>query len=276
MSRPGLAEAVKGYSTEFLLEQYVHSRDQYTEEAQKILAQELAARNISQTEIDEFAKKSLVGEDEATGNVQVRHFKRDDFDKLDGVFLRNDIFLLRSMFSEEDVPFIMDTGVQFSAVQQQQAGKQYVGVSVHKESKDRAMELVRTHFDCVDGVYAVKHSDMRERLKSFSFDEIQHAEIESAVIVDVSFTREEKDVLVDFGKRLLEQIDEIESRDGRIVFHFDNVEGLVGRLSSDEDPSLSQVDLLTALEILQIYCDDPQFTATAAGIAEALLSFFLQ
>lgn len=275
MAVPGLQERVKGYQTPFLLEQYVHFRDQYTEEAQQVLAAEIAARNISQEEIDEFAKKSLIGNEEASGNVQVRHFRRDEFEKLEGVFTRRDMLLVRSMFSEEEVPFFMDTSVQFSPVQQQ-ASQEFVGVYVHRDSKDKALALIGAHFACTEGVYGVKCFDVRERLKLFSFDEIQQSEIESAQIADVSFSAEEKDVLVAYGKRLLGEIDDIESRDGRIVFHFDNVEGLVERLSSRQTASLSKADLLTSLEILQIYCDDAGFSSTALGIAEALLSFFLQ
>jgi hypothetical protein len=275
MPVPLLQEKVKGFETPYLLEQYVHFRDQYTEEAQQVLAAEIASRNISQGEIDEFAKKSLIGREEASGNVQVRHFRRDEFEKLEGVFTRKDMLLVRSMFSEEEVPFFMDTSVQFSPVQQQ-ASREYVSVYVHKDSKDKALALIGAHFECTGGLYGVKCSDVRERLKLFSFDEIQQSEVEAAQIVDVSFSPEEKDVLVVYGKRLLGEIDDIESRDGRIVFHFDNVEGLVERLSSRQAASLSKTDLLTALEILQIYCDDAEFSPTSIGIAEALLSFFLQ
>ena len=89
------------------------------------------------------------------------------------------------------------------------------------------------------------------------------------------FSQEEKDVLNRYGRRLLSEIDEIETRDGRIVFNFDNVEALVGLLSR-EKPGLTKTDLFTALEILQIYCNDPEFGPAAQGVAEALLGFFLQ
>jgi hypothetical protein len=276
MSTEELQEIVKTYDTPFLLEQYVYKRSEYTNEAVTVLEQEIKRRAISQSDIDDFAKKSLIGDVGLAGNVEVQHFKKDDFIKLDGAFMRNDGVLLRAMFAEENIPFFLDTDVNAGISSgMNQETKQLVHVQVHKDSKDKAVSLIEAHFNQADGVYAVKYSDIRERLKSFSFQEIQHAEIDIADIVDVSFSHEEKDVLLRYAARLIHDIDRIEAGGERIVFFFDNVEELTARLS-DDNASLSKTDLLTALEILQIYCDEPDFPQTAHGIAEALLSFFTQ
>jgi hypothetical protein len=274
VSYPALQELIGNYSTPFLLEQYVHMRDQYTEDAVRLMQDELVRRKIGEEEIEEFRKKSLIGAEGERSNVQVRHFKRDDFVKLDGVFNRADGYLVRAMFGEENVPFFVDTNIQFNAIPGQE-NAQRVGVFVHNDSKDKALALIENHFELADGVYRVKHSDVKDRLISFSFQEIQHPEIDSADITGVHFSREEKDVLTGYGTRLIAEIDDIEGRDGRIVFHFDNVEGLLERLA-DSEPELTASDLLTALEILQIYCRDEGFGPTAEGIAQALLAFFLQ
>ncbi|HUI93397.1 MAG TPA: hypothetical protein VLX68_14210 [Chitinivibrionales bacterium] len=275
MSYPTLREQVQGYSTPFLLEQYVHMRDQYTAEAIKLMEEELARRHIDADQIEEYRKKSLIGEDAGSGNVKVTHLRRDDFVKLDGTFSRNDGFLVRAMFGEEEVPFFADTSMQYSAVPGRENEPQPVTVYVHKDAVEKAKALIAAHFDFADGVYRVKYSGVKERLASFSFYEIQQTEIDTAEITDAHFSQEEKEVLVHYGKKLLAEIDDIEGRDGRIVFNFDNVEGLVDRLSG-KDPGLTKADLLTALEILQIYVGDPAFGKTAEGIAEALLGFFLQ
>jgi hypothetical protein len=274
VSYPALHELIRNYSTPFLLEQYVHMRDQYTSDAVQLIQEELVRRSIGETEIEEFRKKSLVGGDGESGNVQVRHFKRDEFVKLDGVFNQTDGYLVRAMFDEEKVPFFVDSSIQFNAIPGQET-RRHIGVFVHNESKDKALSLIEGHFELADGVYRVRHSDVKERLVSFSFQEIQHPEIDAADITGVHFSQEEKDVLTVYGKRLVAEIDQIEGRGDRIVFHFDNVEGLLERLAESE-PELSASDLLTALELLQIYCQDPGFGPTAEGIAQALLGFFLQ
>jgi hypothetical protein len=276
VSFPELHELVQSYSTPFLLEQYVHMRDQYTDEAFKIMEAEMARRGIGQTEIEEFKNQSLITGDGATGNVQVRHLKRDDFVKLEGQFNRNEGYLIRTMFGEENVPFFVDANIQYSApVNPGQDEAKSISVYVHKEATDRALALIGAHFDLIDGIYRVKYSDVKEKLMSLNFAEIQHQDTDSAEITGVHFSSEEKGVLVHYGKRLLKEIDDIEAHDGRIVFFFDNVEELIARLSA-KDPELTKADLLTALEVLQVYCGDTEFGPAAQGIAEALLAFFLQ
>jgi hypothetical protein len=275
VSYPELRELVGSYSTPLLLEQYVHMRDEYTAEAIKIMEAELARRNVGPDQIEEYSKKGVLGELGDQGNVTIRHLKRNDFVKLDGTFSRTDAVLVRAMFGDENVPFFLDTSVQPSAVPGQQSAPVDVGVYVHREAVEKALGLVAAHFDLADGTYKARHSGTRDRLVSFSFDEIQQQELDSAEITGVHFSLEEKGELIRFGKRLLEEIDEIEIRDGRIVFHFDNVEGLLEHLG-EKEPALTKTHLLTALEILQIYANDPDFGPAAEGIAEALLGFFLQ
>jgi hypothetical protein len=274
VSYPQLHEMVQGYSTPFLLEQYVHARDEYTAEAILIMEAELARRSIGTEQIDEYSKKGVIGELGDQGNVTIRNFKRDDFVKLEGTFSRTGAVLIRAMFGDENVPFFLDASVRPAGATAPDAASDTVNAYVHKDSMEKALPLVADHFDLVDGTNVARHADMRERLASFSFDEIAHSEMESTLITDVHFSREEKGVLIRFGKRLLSEIDEIESRDGRIVFYYDTVEDLVAELD-EKDPALTKVLLLTALEILQIYVRDSDFDATAQGIAEALLAFFV-
>jgi hypothetical protein len=275
MSAEDLQERLQTYSTPFLLDQYVHQRGEYTPEAIAVIEREMARRKITPQDIDDFAKKSLIGDEGIAGNVEVKHFKRDDFVKFDGAFAKSEGALIRAMFAEEDIPYFMDATVDISPLATQDLRRQLVHVYVHKESLDKAATLVAAHFDAVDGVFAVKYTGTRDRLKSFSFQDIQHAELDTADIVDVNFSHEERDLLLRYARRLSEEIDRIESSQDRIVFFFDNAEELAERLS-DDNASLSKTDLLTALEILQIYCDEPDFPQAGLGIADALLSFFVQ
>jgi hypothetical protein len=274
MSAEDLKERIQSYSDTVLLEQYVHQRNEYTPEAIAVLEREIARRNISPADVEAFEKKNLIGDEGMTGNVEVRHFKRDDFAKLDGAFAKSEGALIRAMLAEENIPYYLDANVTISPLSGQE-GKQFVHVYVHKDSVDKAMALVGAHFDLAGGVFAVKYSGTRDRLKSFSFQDIQHAELDSAEIVDVSFSNEERAVLQKYAGRLAMEIDDIENTQNRIVFFFDTVEDFAVRLSKD-GVSLSKTDLFTALEILQIYCDEPDFPQTGLGIADALLSFFAQ
>jgi hypothetical protein len=274
MSVEDLQERLQNYSTPFLLEQYVHQRGEYTPEAIAAIEREMTRRNISNADIEEFSKKGLIGEEGMTGNVEVLHFKRDDFVKLDGAFAKNEGAVIRAMFAEDNIPYFMDANVTISPLGNQETS-QLVHVYVHKEYVDKAASLIGAHFDAADGVFRVKYSGTRDRLKSFSFQDIQQAELDLADIADVSFSHEEKHVLLKYAGRLSDEIDTIERGQGRIVFFFDNLDELVARLSGG-DSSLSKTDLLTALEILQIYCDEPDFSQVGLSIAEALLSFFVQ
>ena len=276
MSAEDLRERLQSYSTHALLEQYVHQKNEYTPEAIAVIEREIARRNISPADIDDFAKKSLIGDEGIAGNVEVRHFKREDFVKLDGAFAKSEGALIRAMFAEENIPHFLDANVAISPIGDQ-GPKQLVHVYVHRESLDKAVSLVGTHFDtdASSGVVTVKYSGIRDRLKSFSFQDIIQTDINDADIVGVDFSREEKEVLLRYAHRLPGEIDDIEKRQNRIVFFFDNVEELAGRLS-DDDSSLSKTDLLTALEILQVYCEEKDFPQAGLAIAEALLSFFTQ
>jgi hypothetical protein len=123
VSYPELRELVGSYSTPFLLEQYVHMRDEYTAEAIKIMEAELARRNVGHDQIEEYSKKGVLGALGDQWNVTIRHLKRDDFVKLEGVFSRTDAVLVRAMFGDENVPFFLDTSVQPSAVPGHQIGR---------------------------------------------------------------------------------------------------------------------------------------------------------
>lgn len=274
MSYPQLQELVQGYSTPFLLEQYVHMRDEYTLEAIKIMEAELARRLVNREQIEEYSKKSVLGDLGDQGNVVIRNLKRDDFVKLPGTFSHTGAVLARAMFGDQNIPFFLDASVLPAAVPGQETSSEAVGVYIHKDVLEKATTLVAEQFDLADGVYSPRHTDIHQRLESFSFDQIQQQELDSADITGVHFSREEKGVLIRFGKRLQSEIDEIESRDGRIVFYFDSVEDLLSELEEDE-PALTKALLLTALEILQIYVRDQDFDAVAQGIAEALLGFFV-
>jgi hypothetical protein len=110
----------------------------------------------------------------------------------------------------------------------------------------------------------------QNQLKSY-FHDIHIAEKEVNELIEVGFSPEEIKVITGYGQRLLTEVDTIEEQ--RVVFFYDSVEPLLELLQKNTD-KLTRTDLLTILEILQIYCDDPQFPEFMDEAILTLLSFF--
>ncbi len=267
-----LHETIHGFTTQYLIEQYMLHRDQYMHDAITIMEGEIKARGIS----DEDIKKALSDADaDAAEAPVVVHYDKKMFTPLDGAFTTNDSMLARSMFSEHKIPFFQDTSASILPFTGDELDAHLVVFHIHNDSLDKAKSIVTEHFDLMEKRYTLKFSDVKERLKSFNFYEIPHGLLESKEIVEVDFSPAEKEVIVTYGTRLLSEADEIEARQNRVIFHFDSLEDLVTRLKGGETVRLTHTDLLASLEVLQIYCDDPGFPPAAEGIIEALLGFFL-
>ena len=272
MTFPSLNDLIKSYSTTFLLEQYIYKKDEYTQEAINIIEQELKNRNIDSNQIEEYKKKGVF-ESLDSNDIKIRRLKRDDFIKLEGAFTQTDAYAVRAMFEQENIPFFIDASLEYLPVINEQKDSHPIKIFVHKDEKDKALAFINEHFDLTDGKYHIKYSDIKERLSSLNFNEIAHVDLEKAEITEVKFSDEEKNLIIHFGSRLLKEIDEIESHQEKIVFFFDNIEHLIKILSQNQY-KLTKADLMTVLEILQIYCRDDEFDKTAEEIARALLSFF--
>jgi hypothetical protein len=119
--------------------------------------------------------------------------------------------------------------------------------------------------------YLSKYCGTKDQLKSFNFHDIHISEKEAKELIDVEFSSEELEVITNYGQRLLAEVETIEKQ--RVVFFYDSVEPLLELLQKNAD-KLTRTDLLTVLEILQIYCDDPQFPEFMDEAIMTLLSFF--
>jgi hypothetical protein len=267
-----LHDTIKGFTTQYLIEQYMLHRDQYMDDAITIMEGEIKARGITDDEID----KALSSADAETADEPIIvNYDKKMFTPLDGAFSTNDSLLVRSMFAEHKIPFFLDSSSSILPFMGDELDAHLVMINVHNDFVDKAKSIIAEHFDLADKRYMLKFSDVKERLKSFNFYEIPHDVLESKEIVEVDFSPAEKEVIVSYGTRLLSEADAIEARQNRVIFHFDSLEDLVSRLKSDEPVRLTHTDLLASLEVLQIYCDDPEFPSAADGIIEALLEFFL-
>jgi hypothetical protein len=264
-----LHETIKNYTDRFLVEQFYLSRDQYTEEAAKALEEEIGRRGIKQEEID-----SVLSADSGDEEVRIVHYDKKDFTLLDGAFTTNDSLLVRSMLEQHKIPSFADNSAALLPFNGEELDTHLVKFYVHNDSIEAARAVIAEHYDLKEGRYIIKYNDLKTRLKSFNFYEIPPYILESKEIVDVEFAPEEKAVLETFGSRLLNEVDLIESTQERVVFYYDSIENFLDRLRSKDKPRFTRNDLLTALEILQIYCDDPDFPDAAGGVIEALIGFF--
>jgi hypothetical protein len=241
------------------------------DEAKKVMEEEIALRGITKARIDEILAEN---EDGAAETIEVVHYDKKEFTQLEGGFSTNDSLLVRSMLTDHKIPFFMDTSATLLPFTGNELDAHLVTFHVHTASIDAARAAIAEHFVLDGARYAIKFADIKERLKSFNFYEIPHALLESMEIVDVDFSKEEKDLLADLGDRLLKEVDAIEADQQRVVFYYDSLEDLIARLRGGERPRFKHTDLLAALELLQIYCDDAAFPAAGVGIAEALMKFF--
>jgi len=267
-----LHEAVQHFNNEHLIEQYYLEKNQYTEEALEVLKQEIDRRMLSQEDIDAVLTAHVIPESD--DSYMIQHFDKSEYEVIEGAFTPNDALVVRSMLAELSIPLLMDTSAAKLIPGLGEQSSHPIVLLVHRDYKEQALSLIAEHFDLNDMLYSLKYSDTLSRLKSFNFYEVPQAILSSQEITAVNLSQSEKDVLITFGRRLLDEADTIEIQQERVIFYYDAVEPLIERLEKTEIPQLSHTDLLTALEMLQIYCTAPDFTGEAMNIAEGLLHFF--
>jgi hypothetical protein len=267
-----LNETIKNFSNQYLVEQYNFHREQYMAEAIKLMEEEIKSRGISKDEIDAIIENS---DNIAAEPATIVHYDKKEFSPLEAAFSTNDSLLVRAMLAEHKMPAYMDTSSSILPFDGEELDAHTVVFHVHNNSLEQAKALIAEHFDRNGNRFFLKFSDVKTRLKSFNFYEVPRSTLDSKEITEVDFSKAEKDVIITYGTRLISEVEEIEAKQNRVVFHYDSLEDLVARLENDESIELTHTDLLAALEILQIYCDDPGFPPEAIGIIEALLGFFL-
>jgi RNA polymerase-interacting CarD/CdnL/TRCF family regulator len=267
-----LHEAVQQFTNEHLIEQYYLEKKQYTEAALEIMKTEINRRMLRQEDIDAVLNAYAVPE--ADDTYMVKHYDKSEYELIDGAFTTNDALVVRSMLNENSIPLLMDTTAALKTPELPAHPSHPAVLLVHRDFKEQALAIINEHFDCTDMLYSLKFSDTLSRLQSFNFYEVPQAVLASQEITEVDLSASEKDVLITFGNRLIHEADTIESQQERVIFYYDAVEPLIEKLKKPQTPQLTHTDLLTALEILQIYCIDSGFSGEAMNIAEGLLHFF--
>ncbi len=262
-----LKEEIKNFSDELLLNQFIHHQGEYTPEAVAILNAEIKRRNLDIEKTIEQLKKQE--------NSEMIHLDSKDFLQFDHIFTRIDFELASVILRDNKIPFYADNPQSSNTLPLENEAEKPFLIHVHKTAIEQAHELLDEHFEKIDGKYQLKKMSIKEQLKAFSFHELHLSQKEAAEIVKVVLTPEEKEIIIRYGKRVLEEGDRIEQQQDRVIFCYDSIETLFGHFSHDEEQSLTKTDLLTILEILQIFSDDPEFPSLMDESILTLLSFFL-
>jgi len=264
-----LSESVKDFSDDYLFEQFYNHKDDYTEEALKIFEEEIRSRNL------DINKLILQKNTDACFSKKEIRLDREDFIIFDHTFSYTDLLLATAVLRENDVIFFVDNPSSETLPLENESSKRF-SISVHKSSEAKAHEILDEHFDKDNGRYTLKNNDIRERLKSFSFHDIRISEKEAKEPLDVASSDTEIEIITRYARRHLSEVDEIEQKQERVVFYYDSIEPLIELLEEQEEKIITRSELLAILEILQIYCTDPQFPAMIDETISALLGFFYE
>ncbi len=258
-----LRETLKDCSDEELINQYFNHREEYTPEAFSIIEEEVNSRNIDEGLLEKKPEVEI-----KRGQLSL---DSDDFILFENTFTRSDLMAAISILKEHEILFYADnpTSVDFLPIESEILKR--FSIHVHKEHSEKAHQILDEHFEKVGSDYLSRYCGAKDRLKSFNFHDIRISEIEAKELIDVGFSSEEIEVITSYGQRLLSEVDTIEEQ--RVIFFYDSVEPLVESLQKNTD-KLTRSDLLTVLEVLQIYCDEPQFPEFMDEAIMTLLSFF--
>jgi hypothetical protein len=260
-----LRERIQGFSDEFLVRQYTAARDEYTPEAIEVMEHELKARNI-----DPSAYAENAGDDHARQG-QRTVLSRDDFTAFEHRFERTDLLVAEAVLRDLSIPFLIETSDSDAVPLQTEADRLYT-LFVHKDSAAKAHEALDEHFDKAEGAYRSKYTDIKDRLRALSWHDVHFSEDELEEEVHISYSEAERTPIAAYAKKLMREADQIEQNQGRVLFYYDNLEGLVERLEENRD-ACTRAELLALLETLQVYCDDPAFPGHLEPVAEQLMQF---
>jgi hypothetical protein len=261
-----LRDTIREFSDEQLRTAFFREKDQYTDAAIEIIRTEMFRRGLSE-EPDKAVK------DERAAAVRL---DSEDFVRFDCSFSRMDLTLAAAILRDNGVPFFVDNPTSSDSIPTEVEAGQNFAVLVHKLSLDKAHALLDEHFFKSDRSYLLKYTEARDRLRAFNFNDIHLTEKVANEELDVDLDAGEKSIVVALGERLLREAEEIEGKQERILFYYDSIEPLINRLQEPERTMLSRNDLLTIIEILQVYADDPALPASMDEAIHQLLAFFLQ
>jgi hypothetical protein len=267
-----LREMLADFSDDQLIDEYKKRRGDYTEEAQKILEEEIARRGINMAHAQESQSSqpqqaAKIAEILAPG----ARVGREDFLQLDLVFAKKDILTANAMLRDSKVPYF----VKESGEKDHTDGFETFRVCVYKDAIDEAVAIIEEHFckDAEEGRYVLRESDVIDRLKSFNFYDITFSDAAANEKLDTSFCEQESAALITLAQALVEEAEAIEEEQEKVVFFYDSMEPLISKLKGKG--GFTRTDFLAILEICQIYCDDERYNPILNNTVSSILAFFL-
>ncbi len=261
-----IQQKIKGFSDEFLLDQFYNKSHEYTNEAVVYMEEEIKTRNLTIEEEN--------ADNQSPSDIEQSEYAKEDFIALEHGFFQVDLLIVRELFLEDNIPFYVDTQMSSSALPIESEATNYAKVQVPKSLLEKARDKIDNHFDNAKGVYTVKYSDIKDRLRSVSFYEIDLSEDELNENVEVSFSSEELPHIKTYLKKLAKEAETREEDPDRVLFYLDNLEGCIKAVEKNNPSEYSRADLLTILETFQVYCSEGDFPQELDGTIEALLNFF--
>jgi hypothetical protein len=262
-----LRETISDFTDRELVEACYRKKEDYTPEAMAIIREEIERRGLTEAVVEEAGEKAV---DPATLRMG-----SEDFVVLDHFFSATDLLLASAVLRDNAVPFFTDNPSSTGMLPiETEAAKQFK-VHIHKDFVAKAHELLDEHFALEGNRYLLRYEGARARLRAFNFHDLQPVEPTEHEDFEVSLTEEEKGVVIALGRRLQQEADTIEKEQDRILFYFDSIDSLLEQLAETGNTALSRNDLLTLLEILQVYIDDPALPPFMDEAISQLLSLFL-
>ena len=258
-----LQEQIHHFTTDFLLEQFYRHSELYTTEALSIMKAELAKRMVSAAAIAPYQT-----EKNATEEVAAVNYSKDDFIKIETPFNQSGLLAALSLMQEQSIPTMLGKAPDPNDAQASSAI-----ILIHKDFLETAKALIAEHLSIENGVYTLTFNSPTDRLRAFNFYEIKLTDQVLSEEIEVAFTAGEKRHFCDYGKKLLNEADDIEQKQDRMLFYYDNIEPLMEKIS-DGATAYTRADLLTALEIAQVYCTDENFPAELITSATGIIELF--
>lgn len=257
-----LRERLRQLEDDFLIEQYLRHRDDYTPGAYGVIREELVARGFGE---DQLAEGDGQCADEQlrvpTSDAREAH----ELAPLACRFHRKDLLVLQSVLSEAEVACTIES----NGVEQEPESTESFCAYVAKDNVERIENMLDEHFDRTDGFHVLRHTGTRDRLRSYSLSEA----VAGDETVQVSFSAQERHALLACLDTLQKNADSIEKETGRTLFYFDNLAECETRLRDGKQNRFPRPDLLTILETLQVLCDRDAFPDILEGVAEGVMDF---
>ncbi len=258
-----LRDRIKSLDDADLISDRFEKTGSFSEEALAFMDEEIARRGLA-VPLAPSAVSEIASEEEPI---------TEEIVKLPAGFTIADAPILRSIFMESEIPFTISDATNTDTLPLESETEAHFVMWVPQSRLDEATQIVHEHFDNLGHVYVRKGGTIREMLASFDFADVHFTPSAMEEIIDAEFTKDESAALVKLLVRLRDDVDAVEEKLGRFLFHYDNLDHCENRLVAN-NAGYSRADFLAMLEVMQAYADDPEFPEQLDSVAKSLIELF--